>query len=196
MKKRLTAAVFTLMMLLSACGEDPLQTARRARELYAGLTDFSSTVRVTMDHGDYLTDYVLTHSFSQNTHTLTVEEPLSLSGLTVTADGNDLSLSFDGAIFLPQGLRGTGVSPVKLIPDVLKALSSGNYEAVCAVNGEDRELISLCAWSTVDGEELMHRITLDSESLCPVSVRVFRNGSSVLWAEFSDTSLRSSTPTD
>ncbi|MBQ8898529.1 MAG: hypothetical protein IJY86_08610 [Clostridia bacterium] len=192
MKKRILAAVFTLMMLLSACGEDPLKTASRAAELYGGLESFSATVLVTMDHGDYLTDYVLTHSFSQNTHVLTVSEPLSLSGLTFSANGEDLELSFDGVVFLPPSLDGTGATPVKLLPDMLKALSSGNYEGVFSLTEEDKSLISVSVWSELDGDEFMHRITLDSESLAPVCAQVFCRGKAVLTAEFTEVTLNSS----
>lgn len=186
MKKRAAVTLFTLMMLLSACGENTAQHADRVSAFYGSLSSYSSVASVTLDHGDYLTDYVLIHRYSENTHTVTVKEPLSMAGLTMTADGESLELSFGDAVFLPQSLDGTGATPVKLLPDMLASLSTGNYEAICLFTEEGRQLLSLSVWSEVDGDEFMHRITLDTETLLPVSAEVFFDGRSVMTAKFSE----------
>ncbi len=189
MKKRILSAIFTLMILLSACGRDVSGRASAAAELYKNLTEFSATVQVTMNHGEYLSDYVLTHAFSENTHLITVTEPLGLAGLSMKADGETLELSFGDAVFLPKSLEGTGATPIKLLPDMLSALSTGRYEAICALTHDGRDCVSVSVWSTVDGDEFMHRVSLDAESLSPLALEVFFDGRAVLTAEFSEVIL-------
>lgn len=190
MKKRMVFALFTLMMFFTACGDDISGMYEAAAGMYGAAAEFSATVRVTMDHGEYLTDYVLSQSYRDSTHTVTVCEPLGMAGLSFTADGSELTLRFGDAVFLPQSLNGTGATPVKLLPDALNCLSRGYYEGMCLVPGENGEkLFSVCMWSTVDGDEFMHRMTLSAETLFPVCNEIFFEGRSVMTCEYSEVSL-------
>ena len=191
MKKRILFAIFTLMMFFSACSGDPLKTAEEAAGFYGGLTEFSSELRVTMDHGDYLTDYVLLHTYSGGVHTVTVKEPLGLAGLTVTTGQDSLELKFQDAVFLPQSLKGTGVTPVKLLPDMLESLMRGNFEAICNLSRGEDELVSISMWSTVDGDEFMYRVSLFQDTLEPKDAEFFFDGKRVMTAEFQNTSITS-----
>ena len=192
MKKCAFAAIFTLMTLLSACGENAVAAAENAASFYSGLSEYCATARVSMNHGEYITEYVITHEFSQNVHTLTVVEPLSLSGLVMTFDGEKAELRFNDVIFLPPSLNGTKATPMKLLPDILSSLIEGVYEAAYLLDRDGVSCLSFGMWSHVDGEEFMYRVTLSEEDFIPLCSEVFYDGKAVLTAEYTGVQLAGS----
>ncbi|MBR6771768.1 MAG: hypothetical protein IKM29_00075 [Clostridia bacterium] len=189
MKRCAYGAIFTLMILLSACGENAAETADKAAGFYSSLSEFCATAHISMNHGEYVTEYVILHELSGEGHCLTVKEPLSLSGLSMTFDGEKTELRFKDALFLPPSLDGTKATPMKLLPDVLYSLTKGNYEAAYHLEKDGVPCISFVTWSKVDGEEFMYRVTLSAEGFEPMYAEVFSNGKAVLTAEYTDVQL-------
>lgn len=189
MKKCAVAAIFTLMTLLSACGENAVDAAEKAVSFYSSLSEYSATARVSMNHGEYITEYVIKHQYSENEHSLTVVEPLSLSGLTMTFDGENAELRFKDVIFLPPSLDGTKATPMKLLPDILDSLINGVYEAAYLLDKDGVGCLSFGMWSHVDGEEFMYRVTLSADSFTPLCAEVFCDGKAVLTAKYTDVQL-------
>ena len=178
------------MTLLSACGENAVAAAENAASFYSEISEFSATAQVSMNHGEYVTEYVITHEFSESIHTLTVVEPLSLSGLTMTFDGEKAELRFKDVLFLPPSLDGTKATPMKLLPDILSSLTKGVYEAAYLLDAEGGGCLSFGMWSYVDGDEFMYRVTLSEESFYPLFAEVFYDGKAVLTAEYSDVQIK------
>ena len=186
MKKWAFAAIFTLMTLFSACGENASQRAEEAAVFYSECKAFESVAEITMDHGDYVTEYVLSHSYAENTHTVSVVEPLSLSGLSMTFDGETAELRFKDALFIPPSLHGTKATPLKLLPDMLESLMRGTYEAPCAIEYNGEKCVSFGMWNTVDGEEIMYRVILSGKTLDLIHAEAFHDGRAVLTADYTE----------
>ena len=189
MKKCALAAIFTLMTLLSACGENAVDAAEKAAGFYSELSCYSATAQVSMNHGEYVTKYVISHAFAEGIHTLTVVEPLSLSGLSMTFDGEKAELRFEDIVFLPPSLDGTKATPMKLLPDILSSLVKGVYEAAYLLDKDGVDCLSFGMWSHVDGEEFMYRVTLSADSFFPLCAEVFYDGKAVLTAEYTDVQI-------
>ncbi len=188
MKTRALAAVLTLTMILSACsGGRAAALAEETAAFYAGLTRFSAEAEVTLDHGDSVSVYTLTHEYAGGVHTLTVTSPPGLAGLVFTADGDSLELRFAGAVFAPRSLEGTGATPMKLLPDALRALGGGLFDGVTLSDG----CLTLNAWSRTDGDEFAHRIALDPETRLPLSDEIFLRGRMVMRTVYRSASAES-----
>ena len=177
------------MTLFSSCGENTSKAVESAESYFSALTEYSATAQVSMNHGEYVTEYVISHEYSDNTHSLTVIEPLSLSGLNMTFDGETTELRFKDMIFLPPSLDGTKATPMKLLPDVLSSVIKGGYEAAYVHKIEGQNCLTFGMWSHVDGEEFMYRVTVSEEDLELLTAEVFCNGRSVLTAEFTDVQI-------
>ncbi len=184
MRKFLTG--ICVLMILSCCACGSVRNTDHNREIndfYARAAEFSAVCAVRMDHGDTVSDYVIDYRFADGLHTLTVREPMVLSGLTVTMRGAEQTITYDGMVFAPKELVGTAVSPVRILCDLLPTWQQGYAEET----GTDGETI-VCAFSSVrTGEELVYRSLFAAETVLPQQTECFLDGYLVMTVGFSET---------
>ncbi len=175
-----------VLMILSCCACSSVRNTdhnKAINDFYAHTAELSAVCAVRMDHGDTVSDYVIDYRFADDIHTLTVREPMVLSGLTVTMRGTEQTITYDGMVFAPKELVGTAVSPVRILCDLLPTWQQG----YAAETGTDGEMI-VCSFSSArTGEELVYRSCFASETMLPEQTECFLDGYLVMTVGFSET---------
>jgi outer membrane lipoprotein-sorting protein len=153
--------------------------------LYKNLKSYGAKVSATLNHGEYVTDYKLEHSFKpEEGHIIKVLEPMTLAGLVTKVSRGCVEITYEGNIFTPQTLEGTGVTPIKLLPDMLEAWAGGIPGTSYFDKVDGREYIVQSFYSNIDGEEFLHRTWFDIEKLYPARDETFFNNKCVIVLEF------------
>ena len=186
MRKFLTGICVLMILSCCACGSVRDTDQNKAiNDFYAAAPAFSAVCEVRMDHGDTVSDYVIDYRFADGTHTLTVQEPTLLNGLTVVVSGSEQTITYDGMVFAPKALLGTAVSPVRILCDLVPTWQQGYAEET----GTDGETI-VCAFSSVrTGEELYYRSRFAAETMLPEQTECFLNGYLIMTVRFSEAAV-------
>jgi outer membrane lipoprotein-sorting protein len=184
-------------MITSAAGCSGGEAEKYTESIYSfykNLISYSVTVSAELNHGDYVTDYTLGHTYApDNGHIITVIEPLSLAGLVTKISAGCTEITYAGNIFAPQSLDGTGVTPVKLLPDMLEAWAGGVPGSSYFDSVDGREYIVQSFYSNIDGDEFMYRTWFDTETLYPMRNETFYGGECVMVLEFQNVEITSGT---
>ena len=194
MRGRLCGLICALMMMLSACSSmrdahwnEAIQTR------YTVSSAFSSAVAMRLNQGDTVADYRLDYAYQPGEgHSLTVQEPLTLSGLhirvsTGTSAEKKMEVTYEGVVFTPKPLVGTTLSPVHVLCELISTWQTGFAESVVAEKTDGQVAVVFTAVSSQTGEELTHRTYFRTDTLEPVRAVCFQNGTAVLTVSFSDT---------
>lgn len=151
--RRFVCALMMTLVLLTGCSRGEQTTARAAEELalsirteYLAMTVCTASVDITADYGQRVYEYSMDILWSKDGETkLTVTAPESIAGITARIRDGSSFLEFDGASLETGALSGTGLSPVEVVPAVLKYIGSGYIGASdFEVKGEQKLLWFIC----------------------------------------------------
>ncbi|PWL51558.1 MAG: hypothetical protein DBY36_04850 [Clostridiales bacterium] len=189
--RKFVCLICALMMTLSACGSvRDADLNEKINAKYAGAAAYSATVEARMDHGETVSDYRIAYEYSAaGGHLMTVIEPVVLAGLSVRVGAEKMEITYDGAVFAPASLDGTGVSPVKLLCDVFMTWKDGFAESVGTEKEDGAEYVVYTVVSVLTGEELTHRTYFAKDTLEPCRSESFSGGKCVMTLAFSDSEL-------
>ncbi len=194
MRGRLCGLICALMMTLSACsGTRDAHWNEAIQTRYTETTAFSSAVTMRLNQGDTVADYHLDYAYQPGKgHSLTVQEPLTLSGLHIrissgTSTDKKMEVTYEGVVFTPKPMVGTSLSPVHVFCDLISTWQTGFAETVVTEKTDGQVLAVFTAVSSQTGEELTHRTYFQTDTLEPVRAVCFQNGTAVLTVSFRDT---------
>lgn len=195
MRKILLVTACVLMIISAACSDNGAdEYSEGIYEQYKNAAGFSAQIRTELNHGDYVTDYILAYAYTAlDGHTITVLDPVSLSGLTVKINRGCTEITYAGSIFAPQNLDATGVTPIKLIPDMLESWAGGVPGMSYLEKLDGIEYIVQSFYSGIDGGEFMHRTWFDIQTLYPKRSETFYAGTCVMVLEFENAELTPAT---
>lgn len=184
---RRNARVSALMMLLlaallSGCGRVDNSFVTKK---YAEMTGFSASVKIELNHGDSVTFYTLDYAWAKGEgHTLTVVKPDTMAGLEAKIDEGKTEVLYQGKIFIPKSLEGTGASPIKLLPDILTSWACGVVEGEAREELNGVECAVLDIYYKTDGDEFLSRTWFALESGLPVMTETFFGKTRVMVCRF------------
>lgn len=186
--RKFVCLICALMMTLSACGSvRDADLNEKINTKYGNIAAYSATVAARMDHGDTVSDYMISYEYSAvSGHLLTVTSPTVLAGLSVRVGIDKMEVTYDGAVFTPSSLDGTEVSPVKVLCDVFMTWRDGYAESVGTEKEDGAEYIVYTVVSALTGEELTHRTYFAKDTLEPCRSESFSGGKCVMTLAFSD----------
>ena len=194
MRGRLCGLICALMMTLSACSSTRNAHWNEAIQTrYTETTAFSTAVTMRLNQGDTVADYCLDYTYQPGEgHSLTVQEPLTLSGLHIrvnngTSTEKKMAVTYEGVVFTPKSMVGTSLSPVRVFCDLISTWQTGFAETVVTEKTDGQVLVVFTAVSSQTGEELTHRTYFQTDPLEPVRAVCFQNGTAVLTVSFHDT---------
>lgn len=189
-KRAVWMGLMVCWLFLASCAKSGFEEEAKIAARYRGESSFSAQLKATLDHGDHTTSYRMTHAFRPDEgHTMTIEEPATLSGLVIRAGKEELTLEYEGMIFTPQDMIGTSATPVKLLPALYRAWGMGISENVSFEKTEEGRLIVLDIFSKVDGDEFLLRTWFDERTLFPTKAECFFDGRRVLTCEYSQVTM-------
>lgn len=193
--RRLTASLICALMIIFAAGCSGGEAEKYTDDIYSfykNLISYDATMSVEMNHGDYVTDYTLEHTYTPDGgHIITVVEPLSLAGLVTKINAGCTEITYAGSLFAPQSLDGTGVTPIKLLPEMLEAWAGGVPGNSYLDSIDGTEYVVQSFYANVDGDEFMYRTWFDTGSLNPKRNETFYAGKCVMTIEFTNIEISS-----
>lgn len=137
------------VFLLSGCsgqGEnDSQQQALALRTTYLSMTACQSQLAVIADYGQRVYTYEMEMTWqgdvSQGETTLTITQPDTIAGLTVTAKEGEAVLQYDGIALETGALYSDGPNPIEAIPYLIETMRSV-FIAECGYElvGEEMQL--------------------------------------------------------
>jgi outer membrane lipoprotein-sorting protein len=186
--RRVTASLICALMITLAAGCSGGEAEKYTADIYSfykNMISYGATLEVTMNHGDYVTNYTLEHAYTpESGHVITVVEPLSLAGLVTKISSGSTEIIYAGSLFAPQSLEGTGVTPIKLLPNMLEAWAGGVPGSSYFESIDGTEYVVQSFYANVDGDEFMYRTWFDTDSLQPKRNETFYGGKCVMTLEF------------
>ncbi len=162
------------ILLLCGCGmNDPTNTALQIRELYSTVENIDAETTVFMDLGERTQSFRLSWVYDGEAGSkVTVIEPESVSGISITTSDGALTFEYDSAVLVVPVSDGLSMqSPIEELPRVLRDFSDGVYTE--------------CSWETLDDEDVVavtyedsehgriHRVWFRRESLTPVISEIY-----------------------
>jgi len=148
--RRIISCVLMMTLLLAGCAgggkDDPRQAASVIRGEYLSMTGWSATAKLTADYGERVFSFTVDGRWEREGETvLTVIEPDLLAGITARIEDGEGYLEYDGAGLSIGLLDRDGLTPIALLPVLMKHVTEG-YMAQCdwEGEGENRLLRVLC----------------------------------------------------
>lgn len=179
-----------IMMMLSACGGQEVtaeELAYQIREEYAALAGWQGTMEVTADYGSSVYDFTLDVVWQKEGETtLTVTAPELVAGITARIGPDGGYLEYDGASLGIGTVAGDGLSPLELVPYMMKELLEG-YLDTCSFRQEgEKELLQIACKDPRMAEEVgtacilyverdshhLHRVELEAGGTVVVTGRM------------------------
>lgn len=172
MKKILLAALGACV-LLCACGARTTemdQVQEQYRRIERAEMDAEITCHLTEESRTFTV-----HATCTDTGAATeVTAPEELAGIRAEAEGDELSVVYDG-VSLPAG-QAPGVSPANCLPLLLRALEEGYVLEYGAEDIDETPCLRAALETSVAGEKVLYTVWLDRETLVPCYAELSQNG--------------------
>lgn len=191
--RRILSCVLMMTLLLTGCGkqtdDSPENLAAQIRAEYLSLSEWSSTVNLSVDYGEQVFDFTVDALWQRDGDTvITVTEPDLVAGITARIRDGETLLEYDGAGLSLGMLDLSGLTPVSAIPALMGYVTTG-YLARCSWSGEgeSRELVLLCRDPNAAPQEGTEaEIYIDPVTHALKRAEVSVNGELRLTARFTD----------
>ena len=189
MRKALSC-VLMMTLLLSGCkagsGEErPENLAARIRGEYLSLGGWTARLDITADYGERVYEFSVDASWEKDGPTvLTVTAPESVAGITARLEDGEGYLEYDGASLSTGPLTGDGLSPLEVIPFVMKELTQGYMARAHYVQVGERQVLEVLCRNPEEAEGIGAECLLqfDPETHDLLQAELFWDGVSVVRA--------------
>lgn len=176
-----------LMLLLTACGggpeKDPVEELQRQ---YAVVGAATMEADVTCSYEDEVREYTLLCAYTPQSSTVTVLSPASLSGISATVEGEELTLSYEDISLDAGSYTADAVSPVAALPGLMKAAAEGYPTEQSRETVGERSCLRLACYLG-DEADILYTTWFDEETLLPLQSEISVEGKTVFavaWSRF------------
>lgn len=190
---RRRAAIISLCMamtLLTSCVSSSRSAGESAEDIRTHLisSDIKMTTSVIADYGNRVYDFTLTYDTAACL--IEVKEPELLTGLTVTVSETDGStvLSYDGAELNTGTFNEEGLSPISVLPALVKQWREG-YILECHFETVDD--VETVAIKTDISDEVVSTSWFDRTTGAPLKAEIAIDNQVVIQCAFSEVSFNS-----
>ncbi len=174
--------------LLSACSSsaDAPQEAEAFRAFISEKSSATMEAVVSADYGDRVYDFTLRYDYLRDgKSTIEIMEPEPVRGIRATIEAGQTQLEYDGMILDTGALPGTGLSPVDVLPTMLKTWSEGYLDSAGKESLDGRDVLHFVFTSTVSEVSIEQHVWVEQESFTPVRAEMMADGTRVLSVLFS-----------
>lgn len=171
--------MITLMLALCGCGGGEEARYEEFRQRLAAANELGFTARLSAEFTEKTESFTL--SFFKDSEGCTVEilEPEIVRGIKAHVDADGTRLEYDGVILDVGKVTESGLTPMSALPELMRALSEAHL--VSAVSEDTRLCVTL-----EPEDELIIKLWLDADTLCPTNAEMIFEGVSVVFADIDD----------
>ena len=162
--KRIVILPLCLLLLCGGCGKKS-GAAANIQEQYSRIATAQMEAEVTFHSPQEDRSFTLQCTFTPEESTVTVIEPDTVSGVTATVSGEELTIAYDGAVLSAGSVGRFG--PVNALPCLLQAIGSGYLLEEGRETLEDAYCYRLTLDVGTAAAPLKCTAWLDAESLLP-----------------------------
>lgn len=162
--KRIVILPLCLLLLCGGCGKKS-GAAANIQEQYSRIAAAQVAAEVTFHTPQEDRSFTLQCAFTPEESTVTVIEPDTVSGVTATVSGEELTIAYDGAVLSAGSVGRFG--PVNALPCLLRAIGSGYLLEEGRETLEDADCYRLTLDATAGDTPLKCTVWLDMETLLP-----------------------------
>ena len=179
MKRNRISVLMISLLLLCGCAKEQaaeeqfLAFRESIQDCYLVLD-----AEITADYGETVEYYTIASRETTEGTDLEVLAPVELEGIRASTDGEDYTLSYEGAILGVSPLTASGVTPISALPVLADALCSAHVERCWeeVYNGRETLAVSLC----ID-ERTTVTLWLAVENFAPCFAELAEDGQTVLF---------------
>ena len=172
---------FCLCMLLGCSFSRTAETDEAGiRTQYQDFVEATMRAEISAEFPDYVSTYLLDYSYQKDGESrITVVEPESIAGITVTLSGESPILSVGETRLETGTLDEDGLSPISALPRLMRLWQSSAAEVEAVKeNGED------CLLSVYKENDCVYRTLFSRASYRPIRAEIFSAGECVLRVRF------------
>ena len=162
--KRIVILPLCLLLLCGGCGKKS-GAAENIQAQYSRIATAQAAAEVTFHTSQEDRSFTLQCAFTPEESTVTVIEPDTVSGVTATVSGKELTIAYDGAVLSAGSVGRFG--PVNALPCLLRAIGSGYLLEEGRETLEDADCYRLTLDATAGDTPLKCTVWLDMETLLP-----------------------------
>lgn len=174
---RRAAALLCLLCLCGCTFSRTVETDENGiREHYKTLSETRLRAEVQAEFPDRVSMYLLEYHFQRDGDgSITVIEPKSIAGVTVTLQSEETVLSVDEMRLETGTLDENGLSPISALPNLMKQWQTLPSE-IETISEDGEELLLL----VYNEEETSYRTVFSRKTYKPVRAEIFSGGKCVL----------------
>lgn len=203
MRKRLCALMMTLPLFLSACGEvggnEAEKLLQRVRGSYLEMSGCVGHGEIVADYGQRVYSFGVDFSWEKEGETLLhLTYPENVIGTTAHIKNGETALEFDGMIVETGPLNEMGLTPIDVIPALLKNIREG-YVSDCVLEEREglQELHTICRDpEKIPGEGVEVQLWFDPETLGLLRGEISSDGVTVVRCEITEFNIAVSENTE
>ena len=184
MRKKGTALLVLLALLLAGCGEKVQSRAEEWQQRYAQMQGYEALVEVSVPREDETLHYTLSLEKSGDSVRAAVIEPEELTGIAATLTGDALTLEYDG-MALDAGTLSPRVSALNCVPLVLDGFSRAYLDSVGSETLDGKDTLR-ADFSMTLGDETLGGTVWFTDGGAPVYLEASEGGKIIAAAEFTN----------
>ena len=182
-KTRLLAMTVALFMLTGCSGESSDNVMGDIRSDFQNAENIQFSANILADYGERVFTYGVRFQSAADGGTITITDPASIAGTTVTIQNGGATLGFDGAQVFTGEIMPDGLSPVDAVPMLVDMWREGLItETVRERYGDEDCIAALFRVS----DDVNMRTWFSESAALPLHAEVYFDGYTVLQFDFTN----------
>jgi len=191
--RRIAAGLFLCFVLSGCMLSRSVETDEVGiRNFYENLEEIEQKITISAEFPNYVSEYLITYEYRKDgDHLLTVLEPESIAGVTVTLRDGAAVLSVDELQLETGSLDKNGLTPISALPKLFDSWEThpSGVESV-RENGCDYLLLDY------EDDAVLYRTVFSRETYLPIRAEVFCDDECVLRLQYAAEGEQSSVSTE